>query len=72
MRDMTPTPLDPPSERQADGLPDVHEARPGTMRAIRTSSAARRKGWGLSRQARRRNARLMLLLLGSAPLSRQA
>jgi hypothetical protein len=36
-----------------------------------TPVGTRRRAWGLSRRARRRNLRLMLMLLGPVPMPRQ-
>jgi hypothetical protein len=71
MRDLTRMPLDLSSERKAADEMGGREAPP-TPRTVHSSTAGRRRGWSVSRQARRRNLRLMLLLIGAAPLSRQA
>jgi hypothetical protein len=72
MRDLTRTPLDLSFERKAADEMDGREALPRTPRTLHASTAARWRGWSVSRQARRRNLRLMLLLIDAAPLSRQA
>jgi hypothetical protein len=71
MHDLTRTRVDLSLERKASHEMDPRQAPPAAPRTVH-ASAGRRRDWGLDRQARRRNLRLMLLLLGSAPLSRQA
>jgi hypothetical protein len=63
MRDLT--------RPSVDFRPHARQAPPRGPRIV-PSSTARQREWGLDRQSRRRNLRLMLLLLGTAPLSRQA
>jgi hypothetical protein len=74
---MTPEPTPPPLglslARDAAHRPAARarQLRSGALRAS-FSTNRRLYDWGLSRQARRRNLRLMQLLLGAPPLSRRA
>ena len=72
-RDLNPTTLGLSSAGNAAYRP-VGRARQLRSGAPRASFSTNRRlyDWGLSRQARRRNLRLMQLLLGAPPLSRRA
>ncbi len=64
--------VQPWHDNSSAGDPTSRDALPRTPRTLHASTAARWRGWSVSRQARRRNLRLMLLLIDAAPLSRQA
>jgi hypothetical protein len=70
MDDQMRTQIDLPADRRvvAAGFEPAIRHR----KTLGSAAPRRRHDWGLSREARRRNVRLMLLLLGDAPLSRQA
>ena len=65
-------PVQPGHDNSSAGDPTSRDALPRKPRTLHASTAARWRGWSVSRQARRRNLRLMLLLIDAAPLSRQA
>jgi hypothetical protein len=70
MDDQIRTRIDMPAGRRV--VVEGFESASAHRKALVSAAARRRHDWGLSREARRRNVRLMLLLLGDAPLSRQA
>jgi|RhiMethySRZTD1v2_1073278.scaffolds.fasta_scaffold00409_39 hypothetical protein len=70
MRDQARPPARSSPQLKADDALASGQAPLRSERA--TPAGARRRAWGLSRQARRRNLRLMLMLLGPVPMSRQA
>jgi hypothetical protein len=70
MRDQARLPARSSLQFKADDALALGPAPLGSARA--TPHAASRREWGLSRQARRRNLRLMLMLLSPVPMSRQA
>jgi hypothetical protein len=64
------TQIDMPADRRAVAAGFEPASRP--RKTLVSAALRRRHDWGRGREARRRNVRLMLLLLGDAPLSRQA